>query len=219
MPRNFDDKELSINVPIKKIETFTADEIQTFLTNATERTQLYILLMLNCGMTQQDISDVAQEEVDWTMGRIIRKRSKTGEVETVPTVNYLLWDQTFDLLKKSRSNATQVLINENGSPLRFRHVKEDGRGINLDNIKCAYVRLVTKLGLKDAKPPKFFRKTSASELEKHETYGRFSQYFLGHAPRSVAEKHYAKPSDELFDKAVIWLGERYGLKTLRTALK
>ena len=47
-------------------------------------------------------------------------------------------------------------------------------------------------------------------LESHEIYGRYKGHFLGHAPRGLAEKHYAAPSTELFDKIVSWLGEQFG---------
>ena len=47
---------LAFKVTSKKIKTFDAKEIKPFLDSASERTQLYILLALNCGMNQSDIS-------------------------------------------------------------------------------------------------------------------------------------------------------------------
>ncbi|NTV80798.1 MAG: hypothetical protein HGA24_05170, partial [Candidatus Aminicenantes bacterium] len=61
--------------------------------------------MLNCGMTQKDVSDLLVSEVDWDEGRIIRKRSKTADVENVPVVNYLLWPETIRLLRQERAAA------------------------------------------------------------------------------------------------------------------
>ena len=66
--------------------------------------------MLNCGMTQRDISDLKDEEVDWNAGRIRRKRSKTANHDNVPVVEYLLWPRTFDLLKEYRSGGELVLL-------------------------------------------------------------------------------------------------------------
>lgn len=93
-------------------------------------------------------------------------------------------------------------------------LKANGRLAKTDNIKTGYFRLVSRKGLTKYKgrPFKPFRKTSASLLEQHETYSRFGQYFLGHAPGSVAEKHYATPSAELFGKALTWLAGKYGIK-------
>ena len=46
-------------------------------------------------------------------------------------------------------------------------------------------------------------------MGEHPEYGKFAQYFLGHAPQTVADKHYIKPSDEQFANAVRWLGEQF----------
>ena len=54
-------------------------------------------------------------------------------------------------------------------------------------------------------PLKAFRSIAATLLESHETYGRYKGHFLGHSPKSIADKHYAAPSPELFDQAVNWL--------------
>jgi hypothetical protein len=37
------------------------------------------------------------------------------------------------------------------------------------------------------------------------------QYFLGHSPKTVADKHYVVPSDEEFFEALGWLRKQYGL--------
>jgi hypothetical protein len=78
----------------------------------------------------------------------------------------------------------------------------------VDAIKSNYVHLQSKTRF--AYPLKLFRKTSATIIESHEHFGRYVGYFLGHAPRSLAERHYAAPSPELFDKIIKWLGEQYG---------
>ena len=93
-----------------------------------------------------------------------------------------------------------------------RALTDKGKTGKIDNVQKAYERLCKNLEIDKAKPLKLLRKTSASVLETHENYGRHSQYFLGHAPSSVAEKQYARPSKEVFDKAVKWLGKQYGLK-------
>ena len=93
LPRTLDRKcrDLCISKLVASIVVFTKEEVTSLLADASDRTKLYILLMLNCGMTQKDIADLQVSEVDWREGRIIRKRSKTGDRENVPTVNYKLW--------------------------------------------------------------------------------------------------------------------------------
>ncbi len=58
--------------------------------------------------------------------------------------------------------------------------------------------------------PKGLRKMSATLLASHPTYGRYDQYFLGHAPSSVADRHYVRPDQAAFDEAVTWLGRQLG---------
>jgi intergrase/recombinase len=83
-----------------------------------------------------------------------------------------------------------------------------------NNIKTAYFQLQTKAKIpKDQrKPLKSIRKTLASLLEEHESYGRYAEYFLGEAPSSVASRHYVKPSKEQFDAAIRWLGKQFGIE-------
>ena len=52
---------------------------------------------------------------------------------------------------------------------------------------------------------KQYRSIAATALESHAEYGRFVSYFLGHSPKSIKDKHYAAPSQKLFDKALLWL--------------
>lgn len=66
-----------------------------------ERMQLYLLLMLNCGMYQNDIAELRSDEVHWKAGTLTRARSKTRE-RGGPVVTYKLWPETFALLKKHR---------------------------------------------------------------------------------------------------------------------
>ena len=92
----------------------------------------------------------------------------------------------------------------------YRRVVGDGAVRKQDSISGS----VRKLGL--AKPIKLLRKTSATLLDGHEVYGRYADYFLGHSPRSIIDRHYRVPSDELFRQALGWLREQYLAATLIT---
>jgi hypothetical protein len=164
--------------------------------------------MTNCGMTQIDVSDLLDTEVDWEEGRIIRKRSKERNSENVPVVNYKLWPLTFKLLQKHRSGKERVLLTESGKPY-VRKELVNGKTSKADGFASNFVHLKKRLKLK--LPLKELRKLSATRLEEHKEYGRFGSYFLGHSPRTVKDKHYAAPSQALFDEAVAWLGEQLGV--------
>jgi hypothetical protein len=55
-----------------------------------------------------------------------------------------------------------------------------------------------------------FRSIAATLLESHQDYGRYVSYFLGHSPKTLKDKHYAAPSQEVFDAALDWLGKQLG---------
>jgi integrase len=214
LPRNLGSKDFEFHVAPKKIKLFEVGELTVLLNAATDRTKLYLLLMLNCGMQQKDISDLRHDEVDWKLGRVIRKRSKTKKEENVPEVDYLLWPDTFRLLKAFRSKDPHlVLVTHKGNPLKqetlvARKVRKS------DNIVSTYRRLVRdqlKIPKSKRKPLKLIRKTSSSMLESNPLFARYVDYFLGHSPQTIAQRHYAAPSKEEFDKAVCWLGGQYGL--------
>ena len=99
--RNLRDRKMKIGISEPVKEYFSDSEIQTMLAKSKGQTELHILLALNCGFTQIDISELKQDEVDWKAGRIRCKRSKGRKHATVPVVNYPLWPETIQLLLDS----------------------------------------------------------------------------------------------------------------------
>jgi integrase len=208
LPRNIDDK-FKFGSPIKKVLTWTPVEFMQVVSEAPGKLKLCLLLMANTGSTQQDVSDLLDEDVDWTEGRITRKRSKTKDKESVPTVSYKLWPETFSLLQLYRSGTERVLLTESRLPyVRTTLNPETGKLSKADGFASNYVHLKKRLVF--AKPLKQLRKLGASLLAKHEVYGRFVGHFLGHSPRTVADRHYQVPPQDLFDQAVLWLGRQLG---------
>ncbi len=186
----------------KEVITIPVEEVKKIVGFAKNQLKLHILLMCNCGFTQQDIGELAQDEVNWESGRIKRKRSKTGDVKTVPVVDYLLWDETWTLLKRFRSGQEKVLLTAQGKPWVRDFVKEDGSRSRSDGIDSNYDHL------KLAYPLKLFRKTSASLIDGGE-HARYAFHFLGHAP-SIGHKNYLQQNGPAFDEAIRWLGVQYG---------
>lgn len=213
LPRVLDGKSgpLNIGANTPRVIVYTTKEVNLLLDAASDRTKLYILLMLNCGMTQKDISDLKVEEVDWESGRVIRKRSKTSQFENVPTVSYLLWAETFRLLNQERRDATdgRVLQNANGSAICVEQYDADGKFKKTDNVKNAFERLRKKVDIK--KPLKSFKKTSSSLLRGEERFQSLEDLFLGHAPKKLSDKHYTQVPTKLLDRAILWLESQYEL--------
>ncbi len=191
-----------------KIETFTAEEVRGLLSACdgfSERTKLYLLLMLNCGMYQNDIAELLKEEVVWTKGTLTRARSKTRERKG-PVVTYKLWSETFALLKKHKAKEDDLaLTTDEGKPL-VRYWLEEGEMRRYDVIQSAWSRLAAKTGVRKIRlGMKHLRKTSASLLGQHPQYKFYANHFLADSPRTVADRHYVTPSDEEFFLALDWL--------------
>jgi integrase len=207
-PANVDSRAFRFGASAKAVPTWTVAEVRAALGAATGQMRLHLRLMLNCGMTQVDISDLKDSEVDWGRGRITRKRSKTADQKNTPTVEYPLWPETFRLLKEYRSGQDRVLLTENGTTWTRSEI-EEGKLVKKDSIASNYVHLKKKLkGFR--KPLKELRKTAASLLEKHPDHSRYDWLFLGHSPRTVKDKHYVRPDQGRVDAAVLWLGQQLG---------
>jgi integrase len=206
-PANLASKSFRFGSTVKRVKTWEPGEVRQAIAEAAGKLKLALLLMVNCGMTQADVSDLLDTEVDWRAGRVIRRRSKTAARESVPVVNYKLWPSTFALLKQHRSGGERVLLTLAGNPL-VRKKMQAGKLVKVDALARKYRKLQTRLGLK---PMKLLRKTGASLLESHEVYGRFTGLYLGHAPATMKDRHYAAPPAALFDEAIAWLGEQLGV--------
>ena len=129
-----------------KIETFTVEEVRAILERATlhERTKLYLLLMLNCGMYQNDIAELRADEVNWKKGTLTRARSKTRESDG-PVVTYRLWPETSPCSGSTRRTESWR------SPRRRETRWSDtgwktGRSRRYDAIQSAWARLAQKMG-------------------------------------------------------------------------
>jgi integrase len=208
LPKNIGSKAFKFGNAYKAVKTWTPEEYKGAVAAAPGKLKLALLLMANCGMTQRDVSDLLDAEVDWESGRVVRQRSKTAGNENVPTVNYPLWPATFALLRQYRSGSERVLLTEGGLPYLRTRLKADGKLHKSDGFASSWVHVKKRLKLN--RPLKQLRKLGATLLEGHPTYGRFVSYFLGHSPRTVKDRHYAQPAQELFDEAVRWIGQQLG---------
>jgi integrase len=208
LPKNMRSRDFVFDDTPGSITYLTVAEVRALLAGCdehSERTKLFLLLMLNCGMYQGDISDLKHGEVDWDGRTITRRRSKRKKQGRV--VTYRLWPETYDLLVRFRTEGgDRVLLSEEGNPLVLYRVDQAGDLDRHDLINQAYRHLCKRVGVK--KSLKVFHKTAANMLERHRTYGRYYPYFLAHSPRGVSERNYGTPSDELFFEALEWLREQ-----------
>ena len=222
-PANLASSEHQIPKGTPQVVTFTPDEVGVLLDLASPRVELYLLLMLNCGMTQQEIADIQADNVDWTAGRIRWSRTKTKR-HAPPTINYLLWDRTWERLQEFGNREGLVVCKQDGSPLIVKTVRynEDGsyRDVRRADSVVSNWRHLERRAKRDhfgpdwSKPLKAFRKTGASLLETSD-YAELVDMHLNH--KRVARQHYLKPGQIVprFDEAIEWLGKQFGLRSTR----
>jgi integrase len=210
-PRNLDSRQFSFRATPKAVDVWTVEEFKWVLGRATERTGFFCLLMANTGTTQADLANLRDHEVDWENGRITRRRTKTAYLASVPTVSYLLWPRTFELLKQYRSGKDRVLLAENGSLLMNSRMNAEGGVTTTRPLTRAFQGFRKRTGF--TKSLKLIRKMSASLISQSAEYHDLASLFLGHAPRSMAERHYLQTPQARLDQAVLWLGRQLGQVT------
>jgi len=213
LPRNLDSRNIVISVTPGEIAPMPVKVFQERVRKAMGRLKLELLLIANCGMYQVDCADLKHSEVDWKAGTIKRKRSKTKNEQNVPVVTYYLWPTTLDLLRQHAMNdGSLVLATRNGLATVHDGINEDGKAVRTDSTAQAYARLQGRITGKHWSL-KTIRKMSSSLLFNHPHYGRYSQYFLGQAPETVADAHYNRPTEEQFKECLTWLGKELGTDT------
>jgi integrase len=226
LPKNLRSKKYRISRVRREPNPFSVDEFRLIYDNATDRTKLYLLLMLNCAFYQGDIAQLTADEVDWKHGRIIRARSKREAIQEktkqdIFKVNYLLWDDTFRLLKQEGEREGLVCRNENGEQLVTDEISDDDQESRTDNIRSAFVRAVTKLKKHKTLPESFrktlkqLRKTGTNLLAQSEDQGKTYNAILDHS--SLDNTSYIQSGKRIpeFDRSLIWIGEQFGFKTVR----
>ncbi len=208
-PRNLRSHRFRFNHSApNKIDVFSVSEIQALLPAVrkySEPLELYLLLMLNCGMYQNDIAELRIDEVDWDTGVLTRSRSKTRG-RGGPVISYQLWPETFQLLQKYRAKSGElVLLSGNGKPL-VRFWLENGRMKRYDLIQSLWARCGKQSkGLSLRLSLKHFRKTSATVLGQHPQYKFYCNHFLADSPKTIADRHYVTPNQAEFFQALDWL--------------
>lgn len=224
-PRNLRSRKYSIARTRSEPNPFTPAEFRLVFENASDRTKLYLLLMLNCSFYQGDLAEMKSSQIDWEEGRICRARSKKskmankniGKHEPIK-INYKLWPETFRLLKRfGQSDAEIALTNQDGGPLVHSFIGKDGNEKRKDCVRSAYNRVIRKLKNRKLLPESFkkslkqLRKTGPDMLDQHaEKYSEFIDVMLDHS--RVANRSYLKSGKAYkpFDEALEFVGKQFG---------
>ncbi|MCA8993155.1 MAG: tyrosine-type recombinase/integrase [Planctomycetaceae bacterium] len=171
----------------KTPERFTPSELELIFAASTDQQKLYWLLMLNCGMTQSDLSELDANQIDWKTGTLTRRRGKHDHQtsDKIPTVRYVLWKECFQLLKKHGNKKGLVFLHDDGKPL----CGENRR----DVIKPQWDNIRKETGI--TKTPKVFRKSGASALGSSVEFRSWRELYLANAGNSVTDVNYDGTTD------------------------
>ena len=224
-PRNLDDLGKQSKSAIRKAKkkpvlTFTKQEIQKLYKGCDtlqmdskwwgrtdteiEMLKLAIVLAVNTGMTQQDLSDLTMGELHLGKRppRCIRLRSKTGQDS-----NHWLFRESVRLLKEhceGKKGTDKVLLRRDGRPLVIPSMKNGMKtGSRSDALGASFKRLVERvLGEDDPRRFRELRRTGANFCKQREA-GTETLY-LSHADGRMSSL-YTKPAQKRFDVILTYL--------------
>ena len=177
-----------------------------------EMLKLAIVLAVNTGMTQQDLSDLRMSELHLSKRppRCIRFRSKTGQDS-----NHWLFRESQRLLKEhteGKKDNDRVLLRRDGRPLVVKSMK-DGlhTGSRSDALGASFKRLVQRvLGKDDPRRFRELRRTGANFCKKRKS--GTEKLYLSHADGSMSSL-YTNPAQDEFDTILTYLEQDMGFAT------
>ena len=97
-PTNFDKVFNVSNATRTDVKIPTPTQLKNLLAVASDRTTMYILLAMNCGMHQSDVGHLTKDEINLVEGYIFwdREKEPTNEFR----VRHDLWPETLDAVRK-----------------------------------------------------------------------------------------------------------------------
>jgi len=198
LPRNLD--KYQIKVPQPKIKEFDTNMVVAMLNSLTNRHRLYCLLVLNCGMQNQDIAALTKRQVDLEGGTLRYKRKKTEQHKNVPEHQFKLWPNTLALMKELESSHPVLFLTTKRGTSLCTSVFKDGCSSIKDMISAQRKRLPPQyMTLKD------LRTFGATLVGRHPSFAHYRIHYLEHAPENLADRHYVAFSQEVFDEVIMWL--------------
>jgi integrase len=196
LPLNLKRKDHRKKVVYQEVEQF--DHAKEAIDALPDPYKLWAYLGVNCGMTNADLGATRWEQIDTTKWTLTRRRVKTGDQPHTPTVRYKLWSETVKELKKLPHRKGLLFTTKTGKPLYETRYNDDGKPVIKDMFRLYWSRLEPKPVI----PLKAFRSIGATTLNTDKVYRQYKDYYLAHAPRTVADQHYAAEADKPFFDAL-----------------
>jgi len=181
--------------------TFTMQQIQELLQNASTQMKAMIWLGLNCGFGCTDCSQLKWKNLDLKNGRVDFPRGKTGIDRNLP-----LWDETVRALNETPKKGELVFYTRRGNPWvrTIQSVDTDGadKHVKDDAISKEFSKVIRKAGIPKQKGVGFYtlRRTAAT-LTARSRDPFAVQKLLGHADLKMATT-YVQDVSEQTDRAI-----------------
>ena len=166
----------------KEVKSLPVDQVREIVEAASGILRLHLLLMLNCGFTQKDISDLKPDEIPRWSNNSTKKQDQQTEhqgrvLETL--------DRTRDLLDQyKRDGADHLLLTSSGKTW-IQDAMIAGKRRKTDNIRALYEKLHIK------GPLCRLRQTSGDTVM-HQFGKHIGDHFLAHGT-SVVDAAYIQP--------------------------
>jgi integrase len=211
LPRNVDDNFAHVTLPDPEPNPLTDDEVRQLFKACSKRTKLYLLLGLNCGYRQRDISTLDHSHLHLDgpdkAGYIKRKRNKTGSPQhhrLWPVTTRYLWAEMTDPVRNQLA-----LLDQHGQPLQVV-THNEGKYSKTNPIGTAFNRACRKLDWPAKGIMERLRDTGAQWMRDRYPLHVVKQY-LGHKERDVVRHYTTDNYDELF-AALDAMNDHYKLK-------
>ncbi len=198
LPRNLTIRTHKKKTVVKKIETYESKIVSQTILALPDRFKLWALLCLNTGMTSVDLGSLTWDMVDLKENVLTRRRVKTGDLKTTPTVRYKLWPEVVVLLSSLPTKQTGglVFVTRDGKQMYDSRFTTDDNVLCKNNFSMLWSRRKLPMSLKA------FRSIGSTALKTSPLYRQYVELYLGHSTKSIADKHYSAESDKPFWEAL-----------------
>ena len=179
---------------------FEAAELRKAIDSASQPLRAMILLGINCGFGQTDVSSLPQSTVDLEGGWIDYPRPKTGIERRCP-----LWPETVKALReaiakrpkpKDAADADLAFITKYGKRWVKTHTTENGSGTPADALGQQFSKLLTELGIKRPGVSFYALRHTFATIGGESRDQVAVDHIMGHARDDMASLYRERISDE-----------------------
>lgn len=201
LPENIDLKTHRFKERKKAIKKFSG--VKEVVESLPERFRLWVMLGLNCSMTQADWGALTWEMIDVKTWVLTRYRVKTDGVLDSPVVAYKLWPETIALLKKLPHREGLVFSTANKTAMYTTTYKTLPSGKVKETKKDLFSTYWNRdIDPKPSIPLGKFRSIGSTCLTADKHFRQYVDVYLANMPDGIGPTFYAAEHDNPFFEAL-----------------